>query len=151
MTEILFYHLTGNSVEQALPGLLERSLERGWRVTVQTENDAQRNALNQHLWTYRDESFLPHGSSGDNALDPAQQPVWLTTTADNSNASNVRFVVGNAEPGESRDYVRLVFMFDGNDEDAVARARERWRQEKSAGHELAYWQQDEQGRWRKPS
>ncbi|MEP0943477.1 MAG: DNA polymerase III subunit chi [Rhizobiaceae bacterium] len=153
MTEVLFYHLTQNSFLQALPALLEKCLERDWRVTVQVEDPAQRDELNEHLWTYRDDSFLPHGaegSAGSSAASAAgQQPVWITTTTENPNNSNVRFSVGTSVPAGTADYKRMIYMFDGHDLEAVSAARERWKIEKKAGHELTYWQQDEDGRWRK--
>ena len=153
MTEVLFYHLTQNTFQQALPSLLEKCLEREWKVTVQLENDAQRDLLNDHLWTYRDDSFLPHGSQRDTqsrgAADPTDHPIWLTTTTENVNASEVRFLIGSCVPGAIDDYIRVIYLFDGHDEEAVSAARERWKIEKKAGHELTYWQQDEEGRWRK--
>ena len=154
MTEVLFYHLTQNTFQQALPALLEKCLEREWNVTVQVEDAAQRDALNDHLWTYRDDSFLPHGAeSGEggsaNAAPADQQPIWITTTTENPNNSNVRFNVGTAVPAATADYQRMIYMFDGHDPEAVTAARERWKIEKKAGHELTYWQQDENGRWRK--
>ena len=149
MTEVLFYHLTRNSLQQALPGLLERCLERDWRVTVQVPDTALRNELNDHLWTFRDESFLPHGAEGDKDQNQAEQPIWLTTTTENPNASVVRFVVGTSVPAGTETYQRMIYMFDGDDDEAVSAARERWKIEKSAGHELTYWQQDEAGRWQK--
>ena len=57
--EIAFYHLSKARVEQALPVLLERTLSKGWRAIVQTNNDARVAKLNQDLWAYKPESFLP--------------------------------------------------------------------------------------------
>ena len=62
MTEILFYHLRGQTPEQVLPALLAKSLERGWRVVVQASSDERVEALDAHLWTWRDDAFLPHGT-----------------------------------------------------------------------------------------
>lgn len=149
MSEVLFYHLTQSSLEKALPGLLERCLERDWKVAVQAQNEAQRDHLDAHLWTYRDDSFLPHGSEGGQDVDPAHHPVWLTCSADNPGEAAVRFVIGASVPVGTETYQRVIYLFDGNDEEAVSAARERWKIEKNAGHELTYWQQDEQGRWRK--
>ncbi len=153
MTEILFYHLTQKTFQQALPGLLERCLERDWKVTVQLENVPQRDQLNDHLWSYRDDSFLPHGAESSSQIrapgKPQDQPIWLTTTTENPNNSSVRFLIGGAVPGSTEEYNRLIYLFDGHDEEAVAATRERWKIEKKAGHELTYWQQDEEGRWRK--
>ena len=38
MTEVLFYHLKGQTPEQVLPTLLQKSLDRGWRVVVQASS-----------------------------------------------------------------------------------------------------------------
>ena len=96
--EILFYHLTESRVEDALPSLLERSLERNWRVAVQTVDDARCELLDDHLWTFRPDSFLPHGmDSGPNA---DLQPILLTSGAANQNKAGVRFVIDGAEPPE---------------------------------------------------
>ena len=76
MTEILFYHLQGQKLENVLPALLEKSLERGWRVVVQGSIEERIEALDAHLWTYRDDGFLPHGTWRES--EAAQQPVLLT-------------------------------------------------------------------------
>jgi DNA polymerase-3 subunit chi len=145
MTEVLFYHLETHPLERVLPTLLERCQERGWRVCVQTGSDERRDALDQHLWTYSDASFLAHGTTRDG--DPASQPIYLTSMPENPNAATVRFLVDRAEPPDLADYTRAVFIFDGNDPDALAEARAHWKSVKGAGHAPTYWQQDEAGKW----
>lgn len=141
----MFYHLTEHTLERALPGLLEKCLERDWKVVVQCGSEERLDALDGHLWSYRDNSFLPHGKEGD----AEEQPVWLTTAQDNPNGAAVRFLVDGAEPPELSEYVRAIYMFDGHDNDAVAQARSRWKIEKEAGHEITYWQQGINGGWEK--
>jgi DNA polymerase-3 subunit chi len=148
MTEMLFYHLQNQPLERVLPGLLERSLERGWRVVVQAASDERVSALDGHLWTYRDDSFLPHGTRREPEVH--DQPVVLTADDDNPNGASVRFVIdGAAVPADASSYQRVVLMFDGNDDDAVATARKQWAQAKSEGFEVTYWQPDETGRWQR--
>jgi DNA polymerase-3 subunit chi len=150
MPEFLFYHLERQPLEAVLPRLLERSLERGWRVIVQAGSDERVDALDAHLWTYRDESFLPHATSRDR--DACEHPVLLTCGDDNPNGATVRFLVeGAAMPADAAAYERVVILFDGNHEDAVAAARQRWREASAAGFEVTYWQQNEQGRWERRS
>jgi len=150
MTEILFYHLHRQPVEKVLPSLLEKSLERGWRVVVQAATDDRVEALDAQLWTYRDDTFLPHGTAKDGEV--TLQPILLTTADDNPNGANVRFLIDGAPvPADAAAYQRIVLLFDGEDEDAVAAARERWKEAKAAGHEATYWQPDEQGRWKRVS
>lgn len=147
MTEALFYHLTESTLEEALPPLLERTLERGWRAVVQAGSEERRNALDQHLWTWRDDSFLAHGTEHDQHA--AEQPVLLTCGASNPNGATIRFLVDGARPPDLSGYARAVFMFDGHDADQLALARENWKAMKAAGHAVTYWQQTQDRRWEK--
>jgi len=145
MAEVLFYHLTERTLEQVLPGLLEKCLERDWRVVVQAGSSERLEALDAHLWSYRDESFLPHAMIRDGT--EAQQPIWLSCEQDNPNGAQVRFIIDGATPPDLAPYVRGVYLFDGHDAEALQQARGRWRIEKSAGHAVTYWQQTERGGW----
>ncbi len=146
MTEVLFYHLQRQPLERVLPLLLERSLQRGWRVVVQVASDERIDALDAHLWTYRDDSFLPHGTARDG--EAPEQPVLLTSGDHNPNRAQVRFLIDGAPlPADAASYERIVLLFDGEDDEAVAAARASWGAVKSQGFEATYWQPDEQGRW----
>jgi DNA polymerase-3 subunit chi len=146
MTEILFYHLMRRPLERALPQLLEKSVERGWRVIVQGSSEERIDALDAHLWTYDDHSFLPHGTWRE--AEASEQPILLTVDDANPNGATVRFLIDGAPvPSDISGYERIVLLFDGEDEEALALARERWTDAKAQGHETAYWQTDEQGRW----
>ena len=145
MAEVLFYHLTESTLEEALPGLLERSLERGWRVVVQAGSEERRDGLDAHLWTYREDSFLAHGT--DRQAHASEQPVLLTTGEGNANASQVRFLVDGAAPPALDEYVRAVFMFDGHDASQLDLARKHWKALKNGTNEVTYWQQTPEKRW----
>ena len=148
MTEILFYHLKGQTPEQVLPTLLQKSLDRGWRVVVQASSEERVEALDAHLWTWRDDSFLPHGTWRD--AEASQQPIVLTAGDHNPNGATVRFLVDGAlMPQDPSAYERLVLLFNGEDLDALDAARARWTEAKSAGFEVTYWQADEKGGWRR--
>lgn len=147
MTEVLFYHLQNAPLERVLPQLLERSLERGWKAIVKAGGPERLEAINNVLWTYSDDSFLPHGMREDGPS--ALMPVYLTVDDDNPNEANVLFLVDGAEPASLESYERCVLMFDGRDAAAVAAAREHWKSIKAEGHEATYWQQDERGKWEK--
>jgi DNA polymerase-3 subunit chi len=146
MAEVLFYQLETRSLEAVLPQLLEKTLERGWRAVVEVGSTERAEALDSHLWTYREESFLPHGKAGDE-MD-AHQPILLTTGDGNANGATVRFFVDRAVPRETQGYERIVYMFSGHDPDAVSEAREAWKALRN-GNDVTYWQQDQNGRWAK--
>ena len=147
MTEVLFYHLLGQPLERVLPELLEKCLQRQWHVVVQVGSEDRCAALDAHLWTYRDDAFLPHGTARDG--HSTAQPVYLTFSGENPNRASVRFLADGAEPPDFSGYQRIVLLFDGNDPEAVDKARASWTGEKAAGHDTTYWQQTERGGWEK--
>src|SRR6195256_4778804 len=138
MTEVLFYHLQNMSLESVLPPLLEKSLERGWRVVVQSTSPERTEALDAHLWTYSDDSFLPHATW--RAGDAQDQPIILSIEEGNPNRANVRFLIDNAAlPADCDSYQRLVLVFNGDDTEALDAARENWTACKARGVEVTYW------------
>ncbi len=144
-TEVLFYHLEHTPLERVLPGLLEKTLKRGWRAVVQAGSPERVEALDAALWTYRDGSFLPHGTSSDGAAH--EQPIFLTSGPESPNGATVRFFVDGCDADDLSAYERAVYLFDGRDEAALAQARTQWKNAKDAGHEVTYWQQGAQGGW----
>jgi DNA polymerase-3 subunit chi len=148
VTDILFYHLQSRPLEAVLPQLVEKSLEKRWRVVIQASTRERLAALDETLWTYDEASFLPHATEDDG--DPAGQPVLLTTGEGNANGAAIRFLTdGAAIPADVESYQRIVLLFDGNDAEAVAAAREAWRGVKARGLEATYWRQSQEGRWEK--
>ncbi len=145
MTQVGFYHLLRLPLEQALPRLLEKALAAGLRVVVLAGSAERVAYLDDRLWTYADESWLPHGSARDG--DAESQPVWLTDREENPNGASVLIVCDGAEPARIGDWARCLDLFDGNDPDAVQAARERWKRRKAEGQELVYYQQTERGGW----
>ena len=144
-TEVLFYHLEQQPLERVLPVLVERTLERGWRAVIQAGSPERLEAVDTLLWTWKEESFLPHGMARDGNAE--LQPVFLTTEEANPNGAGVRFLVDGAEIGRFSGYVRVVVMFDGHDPAAVATARAQWKAVKAEGLAATYWQQSPVGKW----
>jgi len=152
MSEALFYHLERRSLDDVLPGLIERTLERGWRALIRTESAERADAIDTRLWTYDDQGFLPHAQAGDG--DPARQPVLITVEEGNPNGANVLFLIGGAAPpawdsDAAKAFTRIVLMFDGRDPAALEKARAGWKDAKAAGHEVTYWKESPTGKWEK--
>jgi len=147
LTEIAFYHLERTSLEKALPMLLEKTLEAGKRALVVAGSEDRVESLSGALWTYDQDSWLPHGSEKD--ADPEEQPVWLTTTDENLNAAQFLFLTDGATSERVADFERCFELFDGNDSHRVETSRERWKAYKDAGHDLTYWKQTPAGGWEK--
>jgi DNA polymerase-3 subunit chi len=150
MTEALFYHLERRTLDDVLPGLIERTLERGWRALIKADSADRASAIDSLLWTYNDQTFLPHAQVGDG--DAKRQPVLITTEDGNANSANVLFLVGGAEPlpwDAPNELARIVLMFDGRDEAALAKARSAWKDAKAAGHDATYWKEMPSGKFEK--
>jgi DNA polymerase-3 subunit chi len=152
MTETLFYHLERRLLEDVLPGMVEKSLERGWRAVIRTDSAERSDVIDNLLWTYDDQSFLAHAQSGDG--DPARQPVLITVEDERGNDAKILFCVGGAQPS-GWDYpflsqlARIVLLFDGRDGAALGHARDAWKAAKAAGHDVTYWKESPSGKFEK--
>ncbi|MDH5722598.1 MAG: DNA polymerase III subunit chi [Alphaproteobacteria bacterium] len=147
MTEIRFYHLQRQNEHQVLPSLLSKALSNGHKIIVKCANDAEKEKLNEYLWTYNPDSFLPHGSNKDG--NEKMQPIWLTAKDENPNGADVLIISQGAQAENMDDFTLCCEMLDGQDEDAVKDARTRWKTYKEQGFEVTYWQQSDQGSWEK--
>jgi DNA polymerase-3 subunit chi len=148
MTEVRFYHMTNTTLESALPVMLERALSRGQRALVQCGSTERAESLANHLWTYDEAGFLPHGTAKDGRAE--DQPIWLTAEdATAPNGADVLFLADGATSAHLADYALCAVLFDGRDDAVLADSRELWKQLKAAGHEMSYWQQDEREAWGK--
>ena len=147
MTRVDFYHLQRSSIEQVLPKLLEKAYATGKHIVIKIGTEARVEFLNTALWTYDDQSFLPHGSKKDG--NAALQPIWLTSGDDNPNNAVMLFLVDGAkiDINSLGQYERVLNLFDGTDEESLSQAREFWKQVKSSGIDCFYWQQDEKANW----
>lgn len=142
--EYWFYHLSHGSLEAVLPQLLEKTLERGMTASVQFSSAERMAEMDIYLWTYRDDSFLPHGR--DDQPGALEHPVRLGVDSDVSGAQMV-FLTGEAKLPEKTDAKRCITFIE--DSDAAGRdvARARWAKLKGEGADISYYQQGDGGRW----
>lgn len=145
--EIWFYHLERSTLDQVLPGLLEKTLQRGWRALIHSTQSHRLDDIDEHLWSYRADSFLPHGLATNPS--PERQPILLSESDGNLNSAQALFIVDDTELGATEGFERCFIIFDGRNEASLQNARQRWRNLKSAEANLAYWKQTPEGRWEK--
>lgn len=148
MSEIRFYHLQNQTIEQALPALVAKAHETGQRILIKTPDEITSEKINEALWTYRADSFLPHGNDKDGNAE--HQPIWITHNNGNANNASVLIVAGGTETAEVPEGITLhCEMFLGSHDEERHAARSRWKSYKESGAELTYWQQNERGGWDK--
>lgn len=142
--EIRFYHLQTQSVDQALPGLAARAFEGGKRLALRLRDASEIKRVDEALWTFNPNSFIPHSASGD----AADNPVWLQLGAANENSADT-LISSVVDDTDYEGFSLICLMFEGRDEAALTAARARWKALKDSGAELTYWQQTPQGGWDK--
>ena len=147
MTDISFYHLLHTPLERALPKLMEKVLSSGAKAIIKTSSSERAEVLNDVLWTYEPNTFLPHGTAIDGNAN--KQPIWITSEDENPNDAGILVLTDGVSAGDLSAWKRCIEIFNGLDEAAVSNARRRWSEYKAAMHELTYWQQTERGGWEK--
>jgi len=147
MTDISFYHLEVSGFEVALPKLLEKVYSSGFKTLVRFGNPELMETLSKALWTYTENSFLPHGIKEDEHVE--SQPIYLTCEMKNSNSAKLLTLINDASTEGLDAYDRVLIMFDGHSEEMLKDARANWKKFNAEGHKLTYFQQNEQGAWGK--
>lgn len=147
MSQIDFYHLQKQNLKDVLPILLTKSYNLGKRIIIKVCNEQQAEDLSSYLWTFNDESFLPHGTQKSGHSD--KQPIWIGCSNESPNNAQYLFLVYGADiaPDILSQYERIFNIFDGNNSSDVENARVFWKNCKQAGHTVHYWQQNAQKKW----
>lgn len=146
--QVQFYHLTHTLSDRAIAPLAQKALQGNYRLSVKLEGKEAMKKLDDWLWSFDADSFLPHASEGCEWVE--QQPIYLTTQLERPNQASIYLITDGSFVAEAEDGVeRVLDLFDGNDETSVQAARDRWRRYKDAGYELTYWQQQPGGGWKK--
>ena len=147
MSRIDFYHLQRQTLDDVLPKLVEKAYEQKKNIKILIGNEDRIEFLNNLLWTYNEENFIPHGSKKDGFSE--MQPIYLSSEAENPNHATFLFVVDDADINSHKidDFERIFYIFDGNSEFSLNKARNVWKNIKNTSHELYYWQQDDKNKW----
>lgn len=153
MVEHWFYHMQQSPLEQVLPDILEKTYAKGWKTAVKIgdlngEPQPELKRIDDFLWVYRKDSFLPHGREDEPLSD--QHPISLSIDRKSGEGADVVVLVAGAEMGDVSEIVRCITLLDGaNDQDRQI-ARARWQKAKDAGLTTAYWKQNDHGKWIQP-
>jgi DNA polymerase-3 subunit chi len=132
-----FYHLSASPLERVLPSICEKVLAGQGRLLV-VADEALLASLDEQLWTYAPDSFLPHGREGEN------QPVLLSTELVAVNGARNIALADGVWRDEALGFERAFYFFGSDSLDA---ARAAWRALKGRdGVESRYWKQVD-GRW----
>lgn len=147
MSRVDFYHLQKQSLDEVLPKLLEKAYQSGKHILVKTGSSDKVEAISSFLWTFRDDSFLPHATKNDGFAE--EQIIFITADDENANNADFLFLINGAEmPADKMSAFERIFnIFDGNSEAALTQSRQFWKTCKDAGFNVYYWYQSASGKW----
>lgn len=141
--QVDFYHLTRLPLERALPRIGERVTESGGRLLIVAADAAMRTRLDQLLWGYAPESFLPHGQAGGE--QDADQPILIAEAPEAANGARNIALADGVWREEALGFDRAFHFFDA---DRIAEARTAWKGlADREGVERRYWKQNDAGKW----
>lgn len=148
MTQIDFYILAENShrdMNQMVCRLCEKALAQKMNVLIYTRSAAQAQQLDDLLWTFKPDSFIPHTSqfNGLEGDDSYSYPVLIssdsatdaTTFSGNkkimSQYNQLLINLTSTPPPFFQQFERIAEMVGNNNEEKeTARNRYRWYREK---------------------
>lgn len=143
--DISFYHLTRTTIEKTLPKLLEKILDSGLKAVVRTKDNYEKKLLDESLWTYNPNSFIPHGTSENDF--PEEQFVFLTENLENPNQATILIDLSSQQVDDFLKFTKYLYVFDANEENSLEKARNHWKAYQQQGHNLRYFFQEENGNW----
>lgn len=137
MTRIDFYSLEERSRGDRFLlscRLVERIYQGdGLRIYIHVPDGRQAQYLDRLLWTFKDQSFLPHGQLGK--TDPALTPILIGQDAGPMKEDQVLINLGPAVPDFFARFERLCEPVD-HDPAVCNAGRERFRYYRDRGYEL---------------
>ena len=145
MSEIFFYKLKNSSSEIFLTSLIERSLENNWNSVVLLDNIERMEEINDFLWSYKDTSFLPHGSQNDKNSELHR--VYLTCEEENHNDSDVIFSIDGLLIKNINSWQRCIYIFNEQNLKVVDQFNTYKKNIDQSQHVLKSFEQDTNGKW----
>lgn len=136
MTRIDFYLLQeqaqGNRFTLACR-LVEKAYRQQHRIFIYTASQEESQHMDRLLWTYRQDSFIPHGLL--HKVDTALTPVLIGHEDDAGNEHDVLVNLSNKVPAFFSRFERLAEPLDQTPE-LVTAGRERFRYYRERGYPL---------------
>ncbi|MDR3477777.1 MAG: DNA polymerase III subunit chi [Gammaproteobacteria bacterium] len=113
--------------------LIEKAYKNRHRVYVNTDNEQEAKQLDELLWTYRDDSFLPHNLYGEGP-EPAP-PIQIGYQTTPEKHRDILLNLSKTIPEFYQQFARVLEIVS-NDADIQNAARENYRQYRTQGHDI---------------
>ena len=147
MTQIIFYSTAPLQVEKTLFTLLEKSLEKGNKSLLLFKDKEKCLSINEQLWTYKQNSFLPHISEDDQIYDNIDVPVYLSTKNENPFKAELLFSIDGFLPDNVDHFERVIIIIDVNDELLNEKYKNYYLDINKNFEDIVFYKSDDNGKW----
>ncbi len=147
MTQIIFYSTAPLQVEKTLFALLEKSLEKGNKSLLLFKDKEKCLSINEQLWTYKQNSFLPHISEDDEIYDDIDVPVYLSTKNENPFKAELLFSIDGFLPDNIDHFERVIIIIDVNDELLNEKYKNYYLDINKNFEDIVFYKSDDNGKW----
>jgi len=147
VTQIIFYSTAPLQVEKTLFALLEKSLEKGNKSLLLFKDKEKCLSINEQLWTYKQNSFLPHISEDDQIYDNIDIPVYLSTKNENPFKAELLFSIDGFLPDNIDHFERVIIIIDVNDELLNEKYKNYYLDINKNFEDIVFYKSDDNGKW----
>ena len=147
MTQIIFYNTAPLQVEKTLFSLLEKSLEKGNKSLLLFKDKEKCLSINEQLWTYKQNSFLPHISEDDQIYDNIDVPVYLSTRNENPFKAELLFSIDGFLPDNIDHFERVIIIIDVNDKLLNEKYKNYYLDINKNFEDIVFYKSDDNGKW----
>lgn len=106
--------------------LTEKAFQQGMKIHIQTREGFQNEALNERLWNFRNDSFLPHAVGQSHSKQhPITIDITSATKADTAHR-DLLILLSPELPAETESFSRIAMIVLAEEQD-VQRARDAYR------------------------
>ena len=147
MTQIIFYSTAPLQVEKTLFALLEKSLEKGNKSLLLFKDKEKCLSINEQLWTYKQNSFLPHISEDDQIYDNIDVPVYLSTKNENPFKAELLFSIDGFLPDNIDHFERVIIIIDVNDELLNEKYKNYYLDINKNFEDIVFYKSEDNGKW----
>lgn len=136
--KVYFIDLSISNKTRHTCDIVEKLYEQGFSVTVFTKDSSQKHTLDRMLWTWKQESFIPHTTEIDPDSD-TDEAVLLTEQEDLPVRTDAVVLYDPLPPEKLHKYQLVVDFAEVYDKARLQKSRQRFKQLRDIGEfELEY-------------
>lgn len=136
MAKVDFYEAKGSSWDAALCELVEKEYKNGQNIYLWAESDEEAIRFDKLLWTFRDDSFVPHDMRDETTT--IANRVVVGSTPGNPNSAQCLVLARNAAPEETAGFARIIDLAPKDVPRLLELARKRYSAFKKAGFQVTF-------------